>query len=70
MPFAKAMEVSFEVDLRHDRGRALQVLDKYLDDALLAGLSQVRIIQGRAPAPFARPSKTCGRTEDRGVAPG
>lgn len=45
---AKAKEVSLEVDLRGMMGdEAIDVVDKYLDDALLASLSQVRIIHGK-----------------------
>ncbi len=44
----KAKDVSLEVDLRGLTGEeALGVLDKYLDDALLASLPQVRIIHGK-----------------------
>jgi len=44
----KAKEVSFEVDLRGMTGdEALEAVDKYLDDAMLASLSQVRIIHGK-----------------------
>jgi DNA mismatch repair protein MutS2 len=44
----KTREVSFEIDLRGMTGEeAANALDKYLDDALLAGLSKVRIIHGK-----------------------
>lgn len=44
----KAQEVSFEIDLRGMTvEEALTALDKHLDDALLAGLTQVRIIHGK-----------------------
>ncbi len=44
----KAKEVSFEVDLRGMTGdEALEAVDKYLDDAMLASLSQERIIHGK-----------------------
>lgn len=48
MSLEKAREVSYEIDLRGMTGEeAVAALDKYLDDALLAGLSQVRIIHGK-----------------------
>ena len=48
MSLEKAREVSFEIDLRGMTGEeAAPALDKYLDDALLAGLTQVRIIHGK-----------------------
>lgn len=44
----KAKEVSYEIDLRGmTSDEAFEVVDKYLDDALLASLSQVRIIHGK-----------------------
>lgn len=44
----KAKEVSVEVDLRGMMSdEAIATVDKYLDDALLASLSQVRIIHGK-----------------------
>ncbi|MBQ9991871.1 MAG: endonuclease MutS2 [Firmicutes bacterium] len=44
----KAMNIKNEVDLRGMQvTEALEVLDKYLDDAMLAGLKQVRIIHGK-----------------------
>lgn len=44
----KAMEMSMEIDLRGERlDEALSRVDKYLDDAILAGLPQVRIIHGK-----------------------
>lgn len=48
MTVLKAQEVSYEIDLRGMTGEeAIDALDKYFDDALLAGLSQVRIIHGK-----------------------
>ncbi|MFZ5815388.1 MAG: endonuclease MutS2 [Bacillota bacterium] len=45
---AKAQEISTEVDLRGlTVEEALEKVDKYLDDAVLAGLPQVRIIHGK-----------------------
>lgn len=44
----KAMNIKNEVDLRGMQvSEALEVLDKYLDDAMIAGLAQVRIIHGK-----------------------
>lgn len=46
--FGKAQTIHLEVDLRGmmtDEG--IGVLDKYLDDAYLAGMSQVRVIHGK-----------------------
>jgi len=44
----KAMNIKNEVDLRGMQvSEALEVLDKYLDDVMLAGLKQVRIIHGK-----------------------
>jgi len=44
---AKALEVPSEIHLRGMRvAEALEVLEKYLDDALLAGLTEVRIVHG------------------------
>ena len=44
----KAREVSYEIDLRGMvREEAFAAMDKYLDDALLASLPQVRIIHGK-----------------------
>jgi DNA mismatch repair protein MutS2 len=41
-------EVSTELDLRGQRAEeAIDMVQKYLDDALLAGLSQIRIIHGK-----------------------
>jgi DNA mismatch repair protein MutS2 len=66
MPFAKAMEVSFEVDLRGMTvEEALQVLDKYLDDALLAGLSQVRIIHGKGTGALRKAVQEYLRSDSR-----
>lgn len=48
MAWRKAQEVSAEVDLRGMlASEALERLDKYLDDALLAGLDRVRVIHGK-----------------------
>jgi DNA mismatch repair protein MutS2 len=45
---AKAREVSTEIDLRGlTVEEALEKVDKYLDDAILAGAPQVRIIHGK-----------------------
>lgn len=45
---AKAQEISTEVDLRGlTVEEALEKVDKYLDDAILAGAPQVRIIHGK-----------------------
>ncbi|MCL2816865.1 MAG: endonuclease MutS2 [Clostridiales bacterium] len=44
----KAMGIKSEVDLRGlDSIEALEALDKYIDDAFVAGLKQVRIIHGK-----------------------
>ena len=44
----KAMNIKNEVDLRGMQvSEALDTLDKYLDDAMLANLKQVRIIHGK-----------------------
>ena len=44
----KAKAISMELDLRGQYAEdALQVIDKYLDDATLAGLSRVRLIHGK-----------------------
>jgi len=46
--FAKAQTIHLEVDLRGmltDEG--ISVLDKYLDDAYLAGMPQIRVIHGK-----------------------
>ncbi|MDD7542980.1 MAG: endonuclease MutS2 [Peptoniphilaceae bacterium] len=44
----KALEVSAQLDLRgHRFDEAMQEADKYLDDAVLAGLHTVRIIHGK-----------------------
>jgi DNA mismatch repair protein MutS2 len=44
---AKALEVPSEIHLRGMRVvEAMEVLEKYLDDALLAGLTEVRIVHG------------------------
>ncbi|MCL2677706.1 MAG: endonuclease MutS2 [Clostridiales bacterium] len=44
----KAMSIKSEADLRGlDSLEALEALDKYLDDAFVAGLKQVRIIHGK-----------------------
>ena len=48
MAWRKAQEVSAEVDLRGMlASEAIERLDKYLDDALLAGLDRVRVIHGK-----------------------
>ena len=45
---AKSRETEGEISLRHlTVSEALPLLDKYLDDAFLAGLVTVRIIHGR-----------------------
>ena len=44
----KAKTISPELDLRGERySEAMDRVDKYLDDALIAGLNQVRIIHGK-----------------------
>lgn len=44
----KAMNISATLDLRGQRyDQAMRNLDKYLDDAMLAGLSQAKIIHGK-----------------------
>lgn len=44
----KAMNISASLDLRGQRyDEAMRNLDKYLDDAMLAGLSQAKIIHGK-----------------------
>jgi DNA mismatch repair protein MutS2 len=51
----KAQSVSGELDLRGmTSDEALLVLDKYLDDAILAGLSQVRVIHGKGTGALRR----------------
>jgi DNA mismatch repair protein MutS2 len=51
----KAKSVSYEVDLRGmTSDEAFVVLDKYLDDAVLAGLSEVRIIHGKGTGALRR----------------
>ncbi len=46
--FEKALQVSATLDLRGLRAEdAVQELDKYLDDATLAGLAQVTVIHGK-----------------------
>ncbi len=51
----KAKNVSYEVDLRGmTSDEAFAVLDKYLDDAALAGLSEVRIIHGKGTGALRR----------------
>ncbi|HHY16680.1 MAG TPA: endonuclease MutS2, partial [Firmicutes bacterium] len=48
LPEEKARSVSHEVDLRGmTREEAFLALDKYLDDAFLASLPQIRIIHGK-----------------------
>ncbi len=48
LPGEKAQSISYEVDLRGmNREEAFFTLDKYLDDALLASLPQIRIIHGK-----------------------
>lgn len=48
MAAAKAKEISTEVDLRGMTvDEALEKVDKYLDDAVLGGVPQVRIIHGK-----------------------
>ncbi len=48
LPGEKAQSISYEVDLRGmNREEAFLELDKYLDDALLASLPQIRIIHGK-----------------------
>ncbi|MFN7172214.1 MAG: endonuclease MutS2 [Fimbriimonadaceae bacterium] len=45
----KSLQVKTEVNLRQLRAEEAELqLEKYLDDAILAGLSQVRIIHGRS----------------------
>ncbi len=45
---AKAMNVSYELNLiGKNVDEALAVLDKYLDDAYLSHMSQVRIVHGK-----------------------
>lgn len=44
----KTMDISMDLDLRGQRyEEALDIVDKYLDDAVLAGLQVVRIIHGK-----------------------
>lgn len=44
----KAQHISAEIDLRGQMAaEALEVLDKYIDDAVLVGLPQIRIIHGK-----------------------
>ncbi len=51
----KAQSVSAEVDLRGmTSDEAFLTLDKYLDDAILAGLSQVRVIHGKGTGALRR----------------
>lgn len=48
LPFQKALEVAPEIDLRGlTAEEAVAILDKYLDDAVLAGRQEVRIIHGK-----------------------
>jgi DNA mismatch repair protein MutS2 len=45
----KSLQVKTEVNLRRLRAEEAElILEKYLDDAILAGLSQVRIVHGRS----------------------
>lgn len=51
----KAKNVSYELDLRGmTSDEALPAIDKYLDDAVLAGLSEVRIIHGKGTGALRR----------------
>lgn len=44
----KAMTASTEIHLRHYRAEdALEILEKFIDDAVLGGLSSVRIVHGK-----------------------
>jgi DNA mismatch repair protein MutS2 len=48
MQLHKAMSASIEVDLRHLRAdEAREQLDRFVDDAVLAGLPSVRIVHGK-----------------------
>ena len=46
--FSKTMSLSSEIDVRGETvDTAIAIIDKFLDDALLSSLSQVRIIHGK-----------------------
>ncbi len=48
LSFQKSLHTSTELHLRHMRAEeAIQELDKFIDDAVLAGHSQVRIVHGK-----------------------
>lgn len=55
LPIEKAKSISHEIDLRGmTREEAFQALDKYLDDAFLAALPEVRIIHGKGSGALRR----------------
>lgn len=66
MSLQKARDVSFEIDLRGMTGEeAAGALDKYLDDAVLAGLTQVRIIHGKGTGALRKAVSDFLRTDPR-----
>ncbi|WP_374713339.1 endonuclease MutS2 [Symbiobacterium terraclitae] len=65
---AKAQEMSTEVDLRGLMvDEALEKVDKFLDDAVLAGLPQVRIIHGKGTGALRKAVTEMLRTDRRVV---
>jgi len=65
---AKAQEVPTEVDLRGLMvDEALEKVDKFLDDAVLAGLPQVRIIHGKGTGALRKAITEALRTDRRVV---
>jgi DNA mismatch repair protein MutS2 len=66
MAAAKAQEIATEVDLRGlTVEEALEKVDKYLDDAVLAGAPQVRIIHGKGTGALRKAITDLLRTDRR-----